>query len=110
MKPLISYYGGKQRMAHNIIPLIPKHTVYVEPFAGGAAIFFLKPWPDLSDRDHYREVLNDKNGDLINLYRCFQDKEKSERLIHRLEFTLYSRGEYVTAKEKEEVCSWMQRF
>jgi len=109
MKPLISYYGGKQRMAHNIIPLIPKHTVYVEPFAGGAAIFFLKPWPDVSNADHYREVLNDKNSDLINLYRCFQDKDKAERLIHRLEFTLYSRGEYVTAKEKEEVLDDVER-
>ena len=63
MKPPISYYGGKQRMASKIIPLIPPHTVYVEPFAGGAAILFNKPWPSVTNRDHYREIINDTDGD-----------------------------------------------
>lgn len=99
MKPLISYYGGKQRLASRIVQLIPQHTVYVEPFCGGAAVFFAKPWPKVSNTTLYREVLSDTNSDLINLYRCFQDKEKAERLIHRLQFTLYSRQEHALRKE-----------
>lgn len=96
MKPLISYYGGKQRMANKIVPLIPKHTVYVEPFAGGAAIMFAKPWPKVSDNNHYREVMNDVDGDLINFYRQLRDD--GEELVRRLQLTPYSREEYVVSK------------
>ena len=42
MKPPFSYYGGKQLMAPIILPLIPRHKLYCEPFTGGAAIFFAK--------------------------------------------------------------------
>lgn len=92
MKPPISYYGGKQRMAHRIVPLIPKHTVYVEPFAGGAAVFFAKPWPNVSKNSDYREVINDKDSHLINFYR--QLRNNGPELIRRLELTPYSRQEY----------------
>lgn len=50
----MSYYGGKQRLASKIIELIPKHVTYVEPFAGGAAIFFNKPL--VKRGNNYREV------------------------------------------------------
>lgn len=92
MKPLISYYGGKQRMAHHIIPLIPKHTVYVEPFCGGAAIFFMKPYPQITCNTAYREVLNDTSKDLVNLYRVLQTRH--DELIHLLKHTLYSEAEH----------------
>lgn len=97
MKSPISYYGGKQKMAHHIVPLIPKHTVYVEPFAGGAAVFFAKPWPDVSNNHHYREVINDHDGHLINFYRQLRDN--GPELIRRLELTLYSEAEHRLAKE-----------
>lgn len=97
MKPPISYYGGKQRMAHHIVPLIPKHTVYVEPFAGGAAVFFAKPWPNVTNTHHYREVINDHDERLINFYRVLRDHE--EELVRRLSLTLYSEAEYRRAKD-----------
>ncbi|GHU32554.1 hypothetical protein FACS1894172_09390 [Spirochaetia bacterium] len=52
MKTPISYYGGKQKMTRWIMKLIPQHSSYVEPFAGGAAVFWAKPPSKL-------EVLND---------------------------------------------------
>ncbi|UGB47483.1 DNA adenine methylase [Frateuria edaphi] len=42
-----------------------KHTCYVKPFAGEAALFFLKAPTDV-------EVLDDINSDLVNLYRVVQ--------------------------------------
>jgi len=35
--------GGKSRLADKIIPQIPEHTCYCEPFCGAAWVFFRKP-------------------------------------------------------------------
>ena len=97
MKPLISYYGGKQRIVSKILPHFPKHTVYVEPFAGGAALLFAKPKTIVSNFDDYREVLNDKNDLLINLYRVAI--EKREELELKIQATLYSQSDYRKATQ-----------
>ena len=83
-------------MAHKIVPLIPKHTVYVEPFAGGSAILFAKPWPDVTNGDHYREVINDLDGELVNFYRQLRDN--GPELCRQLQLTPYSEEEYRIAK------------
>ena len=64
--PLIPWMGGKRRLAKQLLPLFPEHSCYVELFAGGAALFFLRPEPART------EVLNDINGELVNLYRVVQ--------------------------------------
>jgi len=97
MKTVISYYGGKQRMASKIVPLIPRHTVYVEPFCGGAAIFFAKPWPKVTNTHHYREVINDHDKKLINFYQQLRDN--GQALVDALQLTLYSEHEHQIAKE-----------
>jgi len=97
MKPVISYYGGKQRMASKIVPLIPQHTVYVEPFCGGAAILFAKPWPKVTHNNHYREIINDHDERLINFYQQLRDNGQS--LIDALQLTLFSEHEHQIAKE-----------
>lgn len=80
-------------MARNIIPLLPAHTVYVEPFCGGAAVFFAKGRPGVTSGHYYMEVLNDRNENLVSFYRTLQDPELGDRLRHRLEHTPYSRAE-----------------
>ena len=98
MKPAFSYYGGKQRMASKIVPLLPRHTVYVEPFAGGAAVFYAKPWPGVGSSAHYREVLNDTNQEIVNFYRVLRDHP--DALFRAACLTPYSRVEYTkTARE-----------
>ena len=42
LKTPISYYGGKQKMLKYLLPMIPKHNVYIEPFFGGGALFWAK--------------------------------------------------------------------
>jgi len=79
-------------MASKIIPYIPKHTVYVEPFCGGATILFEKPWPNVTNTDHYREVINDNSRLLINMYRIFQTR--FDEIEHLLMNTLYSEEEH----------------
>ena len=66
LKTPISYYGGKQKLATKILSLIPQHTLYAEPFLGGAAVFFSKGPSEI-------EVLNDTNRELINFYKVVQN-------------------------------------
>lgn len=65
MNPIVPWMGGKRRLADVLIPRFPPHTCYVEVFAGGAALFFMRPPAEV-------EVLNDVNGELVNLYRVVQ--------------------------------------
>ncbi|WP_274584902.1 DNA adenine methylase [Neisseria leonii] len=81
--PLIPWMGGKRRLAKHILPLFPEHQCYVELFAGGAALFFLRQKPAKA------EVLNDINGDLVNLYRVVQ--HHFDEFIRQFDFTLTSR-------------------
>ena len=55
----------------------------VELFAGGAALFFLRPQPAKV------EVLNDINGQLVNLYRVVQ--HHFDKFIRQFEWILTSR-------------------
>ena len=84
-------------MASKIVPLIPQHTVYVEPFCGGASIFFAKPWPKVTNTHHYREVINDHDERLINFYQQLRDNGPA--LVDDLQLTLFSEHEHQIAKE-----------
>jgi DNA adenine methylase len=89
LKPPLTYYGGKQNMASHILPLIPNHTLYCEPFFGGGAIFFAK---EISKA----EVINDLDGNLINFYRVL--KKQYPQLKKEIQATLYSRQEHLVAQ------------
>jgi len=82
MKTPLTYYGGKQRLASTIIPLLPEHNLYAEPFCGGAAIFFEKEPSAV-------EVLNDLNSEVINFYRVI--KEDFVNLEKEIRISLHSR-------------------
>lgn len=81
-KPLVPWIGGKRRLASRIIPLFPDHTCYVEPFCGAAALFFLKEPSEV-------EVLNDINGDLVNMYRVV--RHHLEEFTRQFKWALSSR-------------------
>lgn len=85
VNPLVPWIGGKSRLAKRIIPLFPEHTCYVEAFAGGAALFFRKAQAEV-------EVLNDINGDLVNLYRVVQ--HHLDEFINQFKWSLISRQMY----------------
>lgn len=81
-QPIIPWMGGKRKLAKTILPLFPPHKCYVEAFAGGAALFFLK-------QPSQTEVLNDCNNDLITLYRVCQNH--LEEFIRHFKWSLVSR-------------------
>lgn len=84
-------------MAPNIVPLLPRHTVYVEPYCGGAAIMFAKSWPKVTNSNYYREVINDIDGDLVNFYRQLRDN--GPELCEKLLLTPHAEEEEAIAKK-----------
>ena len=79
------WVGGKSRLRKFIIPMLPPHTCYVEPFAGAAWVLFGKPKSDV-------EIINDIDGELITFFLVV--REKPEELIASFEWELVSRAEF----------------
>lgn len=88
MRSPVTYYGGKLSLIHRILPLIPKHKSFVEPFFGGGAVFFSKE-PSQS------EIINDTNDAVINFYKVLQNN--FDELKIKVDATLYSRATYKVA-------------
>ena len=88
MRTPISYYGGKQNMLTYILPMIPNHKVYVEPFFGGGAVFFAKEPCKV-------EIINDYNAMVVNFYE--QLKINFSELKKLIDATPYSRQAYKKA-------------
>jgi DNA adenine methylase len=82
MRPPLTYYGGKQRLAGEIISRIPEHTLYASVFAGGAAEFFAKEPSEV-------EIINDTNKELMNFYQVV--KTKFIDLEKMIKISLHSR-------------------
>jgi DNA adenine methylase len=69
------YPGGKFYARKLILEHVIPHTCYIEPFAGGASIFFAKKKAEYT-------ILNDADPDLINCYLAIRDN--AEDLIELL--------------------------
>jgi len=94
MKQVLKYPGAKSRIANWIVNNMPKHTVYLEPYAGSLAVLFNKP------RCHI-ETVNDLHGEVVNFFRVLRDDpDELKRLI---ELTPYSRAEYDLAYQESDV-------
>lgn len=89
--PIVPWIGGKRRLAQPIFNRFPAHTCYVEAFCGAAAIFFTKEPSDV-------EVLNDINGELVNLYRVVQ--HHLEEFVRQFKWALTSRQVFEWEKKK----------
>lgn len=90
---LIKYHGGKAKLADWIVSLMPSHSVYVEPFGGGASVLLSKP-------SAKSEVYNDLDGEIVNLFRIV--RERGDELAHLCNMTPFARDEMELAYEKSE--------
>ncbi len=73
--PVFKWGGGKRQLLDEILPLIPAHTRYYEPFIGGAAVLLGLHPPNA--------VISDFNEELINTYITIRDNP--DALITELE-------------------------
>jgi DNA adenine methylase len=93
IKALAPWFGAKRNLASRIVELLGKHSTYWEPFCGSMAVLLAKP-------PCVMETVNDLHGDLINLARVIQDKEKGFDLYDKLSRTLYAEDFFKEAKER----------
>lgn len=76
--PFVKWVGGKGRLLAQLLPLLPpgaERMRHVEPFMGGAAMFFA--------REPERALLCDVNPELVHTYRMVADEV--EAVIGHLE-------------------------
>lgn len=91
---MIPYIGGKCVLSKWIIENFPENyqsMQYCEVFGGGGWVLFKK------DRS-YLETYNDKDENLVNLFRIIRDNY--EEFHHLTNWTLHSRAECAAAKLK----------
>lgn len=81
----LRYPGSKWSIANEIINQFGDHYHYVEPYFGSGAVFFSKPVSP-------HEMINDKNGLVVNFFRVLRDR--TDDLLFALEATPWSRDEY----------------
>lgn len=81
-------------MAPWIISHFPEHRIYVEPFAGGANVLLRK-------ERVYSEVINDLDGDVVNLFKVLRDPASAKDLTKALRLTPYAREEFDLACDRE---------
>src|SRR5579864_3714942 len=97
----LAYLGGKNRVAQKIIALIPEHTCYIEPFCGGAQVFFHKEPSQV-------EILNDLDEEVFNFLRVCQLHQ--QELVRYLEFCMVSRKWFeLFQKQDPKMLSDVQR-
>lgn len=86
IRPVIGWPGGKRLLAKHILPMIPRHTCYVEVFGGSLAILCAK------EKSHV-EVVNDIDGELISFYRTV--RFHLDELLRELLWFANSRQEFL---------------
>ncbi len=93
LKPPVFWFGGKFYLVPKILPLIPPHKVYVEPFGGAAHLLFAKPPSPV-------EIYNDIDPRIVTFYRILQDPQGVGKLLRIILFMPLSREEYLQSKER----------
>lgn len=88
VSPPAAYIGGKRQLARRIcerIGAIP-HSLYAEPFVGMGGVFFRRTSAPRA------EYINDRSGDVVNLFRILQ--RHYPQIMDTLRFQITSRREF----------------
>lgn len=95
VSPVAGYIGGKRRLAARLVAKIATipHRTYAEPFVGMGGVFFRR------DSRPPAEVINDRNGEVANLFRILQ--RHYVPFMDMLRFQITSRREFERLKASD---------
>ncbi|WP_275789674.1 DNA adenine methylase [Pararhizobium gei] len=91
-QPPAAWIGGKRTLAPRLVQRISQtpHNIYAEPFVGMGGVFFRRR------RVPRTEVINDRNGEVVNLFRILQ--RHYPQFMDTLKFQITSRKEFARLK------------
>lgn len=91
-QPPAAWIGGKRTLAPQIVEMISRipHRTYAEPFVGMGGVFFRRR------QAPFAEIINDRNGDVVNLFRILQ--RHYPQFMDTLKFQITSRREFERLK------------
>ncbi|MDE2097198.1 MAG: DNA adenine methylase [Patescibacteria group bacterium] len=92
VSPPLKWHGGKWYLAPKIVALMPPHTHYVEPYAGGLSVLLAKEPSGVS------EVINDIDGRLTNFWRVLQQENLFQRFRRTMDAVPFSELEWRDAE------------
>lgn len=103
-RPIVKWAGGKSRLLGAILPRVPTEIrTYVEPFMGGAALFFAlaseSSQQQQAARRFTRAVLWDQNPELCACYRAVRDDVGA--VISALEGYRYDKELFYEVRERD---------
>jgi DNA adenine methylase len=90
VRPPVPYFGSKGRLARRIAALLPPHSHYVEPFAGGLSVLLAKDPSPL-------ETVNDLDQELVTFWRVL--REQPDGFARACALTPHSRTEHTLSYE-----------
>ena len=92
VKPVAPYIGGKRQLSRVLCEMIADtpHALYTEPFVGMGGVFFRR------NARPKAEVINDRNGEVVNLFRILQ--RHYPQFMDTLKFQITSRREFERLK------------
>jgi len=102
LTPPLKWHGGKHYLARRIVAMMPPHTHYVEPFAGGLAVLLAK------DPEGVSEVVNDLDHQLTNLWNVLKAPHTLEAFRRIMAVTPFSEAEWRTARGLVQAMGWTE--
>lgn len=96
-RPIMRYHGAKWRIAPRLIAHFPPHRRYVEPYGGGAGVLLRKSREGVAG-----EIYNDRDGEVVNVFRVLRDPQTAARLKELCELTPFSRVEFDLSYEPSD--------
>lgn len=98
--PPLQYFGGKTRLARDIVATFPPHEHYVEPYAGSLAVLLEKSPSTM-------ETVNDLDGDLMTFWRVLRDQPRE--LARLCALTPHSRAEHLEVFDRPDTLDDLER-
>ncbi|MBL7839363.1 MAG: DNA adenine methylase [Cyclobacteriaceae bacterium] len=94
------YFGSKNKIAIQLSHNLPPHSCWVEAFCGSAAL-------TLSKRKSPIEVINDIDGEIINVFK--QLRNNQDELCRAISLTPYAKDELELARVTSKTDSDLER-